>query len=88
MQQKIIRYVCVNDRGMRIGEHHPGSKLSDADIEKIRDLREYGGWSYGRIAREYGVTRGCIAKICLYERRVETIAGFKKVEQIVEVEEA
>lgn len=79
MQQKIIKYVATNDRGYRIGQDHHGSKLTDAEVEQIRDLHEFAGWPYRSIAREYGTSKSCIAEICRYEKRCQTVFDWKKV---------
>lgn len=47
------RYVGIS------GDRHPNSTLSEADVSDIRMLKGFG-LSVVDIAREYGVTRGCI----------------------------
>ena len=76
---RIIRYVATNDRGIRIGEFHGNAKLSDAEVEQIRDLHEIACWSYREIARAYSVHKSCVAQICRYERRNQTPEHWKKV---------
>lgn len=79
MQTRIIKYVATNDRGYRIGQDHQGAKLTDAEIEQIRDLHEIAGWGYRAIARAYGVHKDVVGKICRYERRAQTVFDWKKV---------
>ncbi len=44
------------------GSRKPGSKLTEADIPKVhRRIQE--GYSIGRVARDFGVSRTCIADI-------------------------
>lgn len=81
--EKIIRYVATNDRGMRIGQYHPNAKLTDQEVEQIRDLHEFAGWGYRKIAQAYGVEKACVAKICRYEQRVETFNNWKRIEVLV-----
>lgn len=80
---RIERMVAVNEQGYRIGEDHYNVKLTDGEIERIRHLREVDGLSYGKIARIFEVSEGSIVKICLYQRRNQFAARFKKI--IIEV---
>ena len=81
-QQKIIRLVATNDRGLRIGEYHQNARLSDVEVDQIRDLHEFAGWPYRDIARAYGASKSCIAEICRYEKRNQTVFDWKKVRVI------
>lgn len=72
----------INDEGRLIGEDHQcRPKLTDADVELIRDLREENGMSYGAIRKHmtalkgFEVSKQTIAYICRYERRNSTMAG-------------
>lgn len=70
--------VAVNDAGLRIGEDHPNAKLTDAEVELIRQLHEEGV-SYETLARKFEVSKWAVGRICRYERRAQTPATFKKV---------
>ena len=70
--------LAVNDVGLRIGEDHPNAKLTDAEVERIRQLRE-GGMRYAVLAEKFEVSRWTIGRICRYERRAQSPAGFRKV---------
>lgn len=70
--------VAVNDAGLRIGEDHPNAKLTDAEVETIRQLHE-AGMSYECIADKFEVSKWAIGRICRYERRAQTPANFKNV---------
>lgn len=72
--------VAVNEYGFRIGEDHPNSKLTNEQIDAIRDLREFQNMRYTDIAKLFGLSKGAIAKICRYERRAQTIERWKKIE--------
>jgi hypothetical protein len=76
---KIIKFISTNDRGYRIGESHHNSKLTDKEVEEIRDLHEFGNMPYRFIAREYGVCKTIVAEICRYEKRCQTAVDWKKV---------
>lgn len=73
-----IRFVPVNDRGLRIGEGHPRARLTDNDVENIRALGETG-MRYRLIAEKFEVSKWMIGRICRYERRNQTTFGFKQI---------
>lgn len=58
----------ISDTQKVCGETHHKSKLSDLDIERIRQLYEHGV-SYGILARCFGVSKEAIGRYCRYERR-------------------
>lgn len=70
--------VALNDIGLRIGEGHPNAKLSDADVEEIRQLHDEG-MSYRAISQRFRVSRWTVGRICRYERRAQTPMGFRVV---------
>lgn len=72
--------VAVNEAGLRIGEDHPNSKLTDSEVETIRQMNE-GGMSYKTLAEKFEVSKGSIAKICRYERRGQTPADWKRIKE-------
>lgn len=72
------KLIAVNERGLRIGEDHQHAKLTDGEVELIRQLNE-GGMGYARIAMKFDISKSAVAAICRYERRGQTVAGFKPV---------
>lgn len=62
--------VGVNERGYRVGETHPIAKLTDVQVDQIRELAEEGA-SYRQLAEAFGVSKSLIAAICRYEVRVQ-----------------
>lgn len=52
----------------RVGERHWCAKLTDAEIEAMRQLREEG-LSYGQIARKFEVAKSWVWTVCQYLRR-------------------
>lgn len=68
---------AVNEQGLPIGEAHHNAKLSDAQVEIIRDLYEEGFVSYRSLALTFGVSREAIADICKYRRRACTPVAYK-----------
>lgn len=73
------RTIGVNARGYRVGEDHQLAKLSDSEVELIRQLREDDSWTYALLAEKFEVSKQCIAYICQYKRRAERPARFKTV---------
>jgi len=70
-------FIAVDENGLRIGETHPNAKLTDAQVDEMRDLRERDGWTYDQLAERFGVPYITVQKICTYERRASTIARWK-----------
>lgn len=48
----MVDLVGMSEKGARIGETHPRAKLSDADVDLIRDLHE-AGLSYRQIVAKF-----------------------------------
>lgn len=78
-------FIGVNDDGRRVGESHHRAKLSDEEIELIRQLRELLNpdgsyqWSYGAIAKCFQTSKGVIHDICSMRRRNQFAVGYKAV---------
>ena len=70
-------FIAVDENGLRIGETHPNAKLTDAQVDEMRDLRELKGWTYDQLAEHFSVPYITVQKICTYERRASTIARWK-----------
>lgn len=51
------------------GEKHPRAKLSDAEVNQIRDLREFHGIPYKLLASRFNAPIWTIVNICLFRRR-------------------
>ena len=75
-----MKLVAVNENGRRIGEGHYKAKLSDELVDRIRELHEDEGKSYGYIAMKLCVSRSTVSMICQYQRRAQTPERFKRVE--------
>ena len=83
-QQKIIKHVATNERGMRIGESHHNNKHPNDLVNQVRDMREIEGLSYGVICRRLDLPKSTVATICRYERRAQTVARWKQVETVTQ----
>jgi len=73
--------VPVNERGIRIGQYHHRSTISDEIVDQMRDLHEIRGLSYGQLAIKFKISYNTIAKICRYERRAQIPDRWKRVAQ-------
>ena len=78
MSPRKTKMVAVNERGLVIGEDHPSAKLTDADVDEVLALHELG-LGYGRIAKKFDVTKGCVQKILTGRRRCQIPARFRAV---------
>lgn len=70
-------FVAIDENGLRIGETHPNAKLTDEQVDQIRDLHEQEGLTYDALAIRFSTPKITIAKICTYQRRASTIARWK-----------
>jgi ribosome-binding protein aMBF1 (putative translation factor) len=55
--------------GRSSGQHHPKALLSDREVELLRKLREVEGWSYGKLAAAFEVSKDYVARLCRYRTR-------------------
>ncbi|MFJ1253410.1 helix-turn-helix domain-containing protein [Cupriavidus sp. CuC1] len=74
----VKRMVAINDQGLRIGEDHQNAKLTDSDVERIRQLHGEG-LSYRTLADKFEVSKSLIALICRWERRAQTAKNWRAV---------
>ncbi len=73
------RKVAINENGRRIGEDHPKANLTDEQVERMRDLREYHNLTYDQLAAMYQVPKSTVASICQYMRRAQPPFGWKRL---------
>ena len=68
----------INARGLRVGQDHHRAKLTDHEVDLIREL--YGpGWGYGRLAEKFEVAKATIRDIVLCRKRAQVVAGHRAV---------
>ena len=58
-----------NAQGRRIGEHNPGAKLRDHEVDLVLALHDEG-MSLAKIAEKFEVTKSCIGHIVSGRRRL------------------
>lgn len=74
--------VGFSETGHRLGETHPRAKLSDHEVELIRELAE-GGMSQRLIAEKFEISRGTVADIVSFRRRAAYAVGWRRVKVVV-----
>lgn len=83
MSKKII---CVNERGLRIGEDHPRAKLTDHEVDLIREMaeeRDANGrrkWGRRRLARKFDVSTWTIRSILDCASRAQVPYAYRTVQ--------
>lgn len=70
--------VACNDAGLRVGESHHNAKLTDREVDQIRELYE-SGIGYRRLATMFEVSKSSIRLIVKCERRATPPAKFKTI---------
>lgn len=70
------KLIGVNENGLRVGETHHRAKLSDHDIDLIRELHEEG-LGYRRIAEKFEVSWLTVRDIVKCRRRGQTVSRWK-----------
>jgi len=73
--------VGVSDTGHRVGEDHPNHnpRITQVVVDALRDLNEEG-IGYGCLSIMFGISRGYIAQICRYEKRISYATRYKTVQ--------
>ena len=57
------RHTSTKGRHMNCGENHPQAKLTKEEVSSIRYIYSNGDASQRELAKEFGVSRGCIQSI-------------------------
>lgn len=70
--------VGINERGLRVGEDHQNARLTDAEVELVRELHREG-MSYGRLAAKFEVSKSLIRYIVQYKRRGQIATEWRTV---------
>jgi DNA invertase Pin-like site-specific DNA recombinase len=68
--------VGVNERGLRVGEDHQRAKLSNHEIELIRQLREQG-MTCRAIAEKFEISKAMVSYICSHKKRAQTAVRWR-----------
>lgn len=73
------RIVAINETGKRIGEDHQNAKLTNREVDLIREMHEQDGLGYRRLAAKFEISPSQVRHIVKGVWRVQTPAGFKTV---------
>jgi len=72
------RVVVVNEAGRRIGESHPRARLTDHEIDLIRELHEEG-LGYKKIAVKFETSPGHVRSIVKCTKRAQIADRAKRI---------
>ncbi len=70
--------IACNDAGVRIGESHQNAKLTDREVDTIRDLYD-SGIGYRRLSAMFEVSKTAIRLIVKCERRAQCATRFRTI---------
>lgn len=71
--------VACNEAGLRVGEDHQNAKLTNSEVDMIRELHGSGEYSYRRLAKMFEVSKSAICGIVKCKRRATPPAKFKTI---------
>ena len=74
-----VKWISLNEAGRRIGEGHHRARLTDHEIDLVRQCRE-DGMGYDEIASKFEISRDSAKSICTYRRRAQITARFKRID--------
>ncbi len=74
--------VGLSELHKRCGETHPRARLTDHDVDLIRELHEYHGLSYSVLAEKFDSSKSAIADICRYRRRANRPVRWKRAKGV------
>lgn len=74
-----FKLVGISESGSRVGETHHRSRLTDHDVDLIRELREDHGLTYQALAEKFECSKSTIRDICRYRRRWQRPVSWKRV---------
>ncbi|WP_175982566.1 helix-turn-helix domain-containing protein [Caballeronia zhejiangensis] len=72
------RLVGVNEKGLRVGQDHQRAKLTDRDVELMRQLHEQR-MPRRDIAEKFEVSESTVDKIVNYRRRAQMPVKFRSI---------
>lgn len=72
------RLIAINERGIRIGEDHQGAKLTNAEVERLLELRDEG-LTYQQLAEIFEISKSGVRHICKGVNRCQAVVRCKQV---------
>lgn len=76
------RLLPRDENGRVVGEAHHMARLTNHEVDLIRELHEEHRMSYRALAHMYSVPKATIARICRYERRATTPAQWRAKKEV------
>ena len=73
------RTIGVNERGNRVGETHHRARLTDHDVDLMRELWEEGKITTGELAEKFEVSWSTVHDIVTYQKRAQTVARWREI---------
>lgn len=55
--------------GPPAGQQHPRAVLSDREVDELREMHEEGGWSFGRLAEHFSISKTYCRELVLCLKR-------------------
>lgn len=74
------RLVAINEQGLRIGEDHHRAKLTDAEVERLRQLHEEG-IGYRRLAVIFEVNPTTVRDIVKFRTRAQLPSTWRSISE-------
>lgn len=74
---------AINERGFLIGETHPRAKLTDRQVDELRDMYEEEAWSISHLALWFGLSVSTVHSIVTYQTRAQTPRAWRKGKTIL-----
>lgn len=71
------KYVQIGEYGRRVGESHGRAKLTDHEIDLMRQLKEEG-MSAKEIAEKFEVSKRYVYKLVNFERRASIVSEWRR----------
>ena len=73
------RIIGLNELHRRVGQDHHNAKLTNHDVDLIRDLRESYGLTYESIAEKFECSKSTVRDIVKCNRRAQYPVRFKEI---------
>lgn len=73
------RFIAVNEQGRRVGDSHHNAKLTDHEVELLRQLHREKAMGYKKLAAKFECSVALAAKICQGRRRGQVVAQWRRV---------
>lgn len=65
------------EKGRLMGQHNGNARWSDAAVERMRDLKEFGGKTNAEICKEFNIPKSTLSGILSYKHRAVTPTKWK-----------